>query len=297
MFMIPQHVSEMNRLDDVKRTLKLEKIEQQARATVSEIRHQIEEKEHRVRLNQLRHLESRDRALESGAGRHQRAIEKARHLHEELLRGIDEWNRKAFELHVAAQERAGLKHYEEISRRRARAASERILREERTHEMLRRVHEMEEKKKEMVKSVIDNKNMKSARVKAEKERSISLSRIRAQHAAEMRQQLKETLNPETFDKKAARAELEVRALRKGDFVVRFNPKLLVGRRCSCNGRGYHHGRNSFRGGNNNGHSHCLNNGGSGNYGGGFCKGKKDNNHKCFNHGNGKDKKKLMGSLC
>lgn len=261
----------MNRLEDIKRSLKLEKIEQQTRASVEELRHQIEEKEHRAKLNQLRNLKMRDKAIESGSGRHQQAIEKARRMHEELIRGFENWNKRALELHNSAQERADLKHVEEINRRRARAASERILREERTTEMLKRIHEMEEKRKELTKSVIESKDMKSARYKAEKERSISTSRIRAQHAAELRQQLKERLNPETFDKKAARAELELNFLKKsGDhsgFTVRFNPKLFT-KRCSCRNI---HGRNMFK--NNNGSS-----------GGNIIKSK----DKCFN---GKDKKK------
>ncbi|CAL8107401.1 unnamed protein product [Orchesella dallaii] len=273
-----RHISEMNRLDDIKRALKLEKIEQSARASVEELRHQLDEKEHRVKLNQMKRLQIRDRSLESGSGRHQQAIEKARQLHEELIRGFEEWNKKALELHIESQERAGMKHVEEINRRRARAASERVLREERTTEMMKRVHEMEERRKELVKSVIHSKDVKSARYKAEKERSINVSRIRAQHAAELRQQLKEKLNPETFDKKAARAEMELRVLRKsaGDlhnFSVRFNPKLLNRRCSSCRN---HHRCNSFRNGSSN------NNGGNGNV--------KTSWDKCCN--NGKDKKKF-----
>ena len=137
----------MNRLEDIKRALKVEKVEQQARASVEELRQQIEEKEHRARLNQIRNIELRDRQIESGAGRHQRKIEKARKLHEELLRGFEEWTKRAYELHLTSQERAGLKHVEEINRRRARAASERVLREERTMEMMKRKHEMEERRK------------------------------------------------------------------------------------------------------------------------------------------------------
>lgn len=261
----------MNRLEDIKRALKLEKIEQQARASVEELRHQIEEKEHRAKLNQLRNLQIRDKAIESGSGRHQQAIEKARRLHEELVRGFEDWNKKALELHVASQERAGLKHIEEINRRRARAANDRILREERTAEMIKRVHEMEEQRKELTMRVIQSKDMKTERYKAEKERTISISRIRAQHAAELRQKLKEHLNPETFDKKAARAEMELRILRKpgesSGFTVKFNPKLLT-KRCSCKN---YHGRNILR---NNG-AHCS-----------------SFKNKC----NGKDKRKPMSAI-
>jgi len=229
----------MNRLEEINRDLKQERVEQASRHSIEVLRRQLEEKDHRATMNYLSKLHARNKLLSQGAGSRSKALEKARLLHEELLRGLDEWHHKVLDLHLVAQQRASHNHYTEINRRRARVATERVLREERSLEMLKRVKESEERRRELVKLEIESKEYKSEQVKAEKERRVHLSRLRAQHAAELRQSLREKLDPETFDKKAARAEIELRMLRKspGRFV-RFTqtiPKVNLGRikPCTC----------------------------------------------------------------
>ena len=249
----------MNRLEEAKRMVKLERLEQASREAIAELQNEIEERENRARLNHLRRIRLRNKALEQGGGDRKQAIEKVQALHAELLHGLDDWHHKVLQLNLAAQEKAQQKYCEWINQRRSRVATDRILRQERSREMLRKVHELENRKLELVKDLIANKNCRSARVKAEKDRRVQISRIRAQHGAEMRQQLKEKLNPDTFDKKAARVELEMRVLKKGPqtgFNVRFNPKLVGKRRCTCRGQSYYHQTNGIINTNcNNIHSH------------------------------------------
>ena len=228
-----QHVQEMNRLEDAKRCLKLERVEQQTRQTIEELRQQIEEKEHRAHMNYLALQQLKASSICEGSGSRDKAMQKAQLMHAHLLHGLEEWHKKVLELHLAAQDRAESKYLQEINRRRARAASERILREERALETMRKVKETEEKRRELVMHVIESKESKVARLKAEKERKVQISRLRAQQAAEMRQQLRERLDPETFDKKAARVELEMHVLKKPqtNFSYKFVPRINV-RRCS-----------------------------------------------------------------
>lgn len=116
------------------------------------------------------------------------------------------------------------------------SSSDRILREERSSEMLKRVQELEEQRKDILKVMIQSKESKTARLKADKDRKVQISRIRAQHAAELRQELKNKLDPETFDRKAARAEMELRIMKRhppSGTHVRFNPKLISKRCSSC----------------------------------------------------------------
>ncbi|CAG7838621.1 unnamed protein product [Allacma fusca] len=223
----------MNRLEDAKRCLQIERVEQNSRQTVEELRSQIEEKEHRAKMNYLALQRLKANSICQGSGSRNKAIEKAQLMHAQLLHGLEEWHKKVLELHLAAQDRAEVKYLQEINRRKSRVASERILREERTLEMMRRVKENEDKRRELVLHVIDSKENKAARLKEEKERKVQISRIRAQQAAELRQQLREKLDPETFDKKAARVELELRVLRKPqtNLSCKFVPRLHL-RRCS-----------------------------------------------------------------
>jgi len=232
----------MNRLEEVKRELKQERLEQESRQCTDALRNQIEDKEHRATMNYLANLRLRNTLLSQGAGNRNFTIEKTRKVHSELLRGLEEWNKKVYELHLAAQERATLNHFAEINRRRARVATERILREERSIEIQKRVKETEEQRMELMKTVIESKDFRSARIKEQKEQQIYVSRLRAQHGAELRGALKEKLDPETFDRKAARAEIEFRLLRKypPKPAVRFTnqiPKVNIGRhlhcRCGC----------------------------------------------------------------
>jgi hypothetical protein len=228
----------MNRLEEIKRDLKQERLEQASQQSLESLRNQIEEKEHRATMNYLSKLHLRNTMLSEGAGSRNMAIEKARRVHEDLLRGLEEWHKKVYDLHLAAQERASANYYTEMNRRRARVASERVLREERSTAMLKRVRESEERRREIVQAVIESKEIKSAQVKAEKERRIHHSRLRAQHAAELRQNLREKLDPETFDRKAARVEIELRMLRKspGRYVkltTSHVPKVNIGKLKPC----------------------------------------------------------------
>lgn len=227
----------MNRMEDIKRTLKLEQLEQKTRESVEELKIQIEEKEHRARMNYLNRIRLRDQALSEGSGNKQKAMEKVQSIHSDLLKGLEEWHKKVLELHMEAQKRAEIKYNQEIHRRRIRVASDRILREERSSEMLRRVQELEEQRRGLLKATIQSKECKTARVKQDKDRKVQISRIRAHHAAELRNKLKEKLAPDTFAKKAARAEMELRIMKRihnppSGFSVRFNPKLLINKRCS-----------------------------------------------------------------
>jgi hypothetical protein len=229
----------MNRMEDVKRCLKLESLEQKSRQSIEELRSQIMEKENRARKNYLNRIRSRDRALSEGSGSRQKAIEKAQAIHSDLLKGLEEWHKRVLELQIEAQKRAGIRYNQEVNRRRLRVANDRVLREERSSEMLKKVHELEAQRKDMLKSMIETKADKSARVKADKEHRVAISRIRAQHAAELRQQLKEEIDPETFDRKAARVEMELRIMKRNPpsgFSVKFHPKLISKRCSSCHGR-------------------------------------------------------------
>jgi hypothetical protein len=217
----------------------LEQLEQKTRENVEELKNQIEEKEHRARLKYLNRVRVRDRALSEGSGCRQKALEKVQSIHAELLKGLEEWHKKVLEIHMDAQKRAEIKYNAEIHRKRIRVASDRILREERSSEMLKRVQELDEQKKELLKAVIQSKESKTARVKADKDRKVQISRIRAHNAQQLRISLKNKLCPETFDRKAARAEMELRIMKRNPppsgLSVRFNPKLL-GKRCSsCSG--------------------------------------------------------------
>jgi len=212
-FLSSQHVTEMNRLEEVKRALKLESLEQKSRESLQELRSALEKKEERARRNYSERLRLRNRALSEGGGSRQRAIEKAQAVHESLLRGLEEWHAKVAELQKEAQHRAEVKVREEVRRRRARVANDRIAREERSSEMLRRVAEEEAIKRKLLKASIETKEEKSERVRREKERRVAISRIRAQRAAELRSRLRETLDPETFDRKVARVEVEMHVLK------------------------------------------------------------------------------------
>lgn len=224
----------MNRLEDAKRELKLERLDQEARLSTEILRNQIEEKEHRATMNYLANLRLRNTILSHGAGNRNLAIAKTQKAHSELLQGLQEWNKKVFELHLAAQERATMNHYAEINRRRTRAATERVLREERNNEILRRVKEMEDQRIEFMKALIESKNFRSARLKEQKEQQLHESRLRAQLGAELREALRQKLNPETFDKKAARAEIESQLLQKHPSrTVRFSNETPRTNVCTC----------------------------------------------------------------
>jgi hypothetical protein len=235
----------MNRMEDIKRSLKLERIEQRTRESVEELKNQIEEKEHRARINYLNKIRLRDQSIEDGSGSRQQAIQKVQAIHSDLLKGLEDWHKKILEIHTEAQKRAEIKYNQEIHRRRIRVASDRILREERSSEMLRKVHEVEEQRMDLLKAVIESKESKSTRVRQDKERKVQISRIRAQHACELRQKLRQQHDPETFDRKAARIEMEMRIFKRTPpqgFSVKFNPKL-INKRCSsssygCKSRGH-----------------------------------------------------------
>lgn len=112
----------MNRMEDIKRSLKLEQLEQKSRENVEELKNQIEEKEHRARLNYLNRIRSRDRALSEGSGSRQKAFEKVQVIHSDLLKGLEEWHKKVLELHLEAQKRAEIKYNQAIHRKRIRVA-------------------------------------------------------------------------------------------------------------------------------------------------------------------------------
>lgn len=204
----------MNRLDDEKRQLKHEQIERTTQASIQQLRNQIEEKEAKSTLNYLNQLKLRYNLPKDRSKKHEEAIAKAQLLHNQLLKGLDEWYKKIFELHLAAQEKATLNYRQQLTRRTQKLINERNLREEKSLERQKKLQEEEIQKKALIKSIIETKEMKSNRIQLEKERKITFSRRRAQHAAELRQQLKEKLDPDTFDKKVARVEIELRIMKK-----------------------------------------------------------------------------------
>ncbi|XP_066998281.2 coiled-coil domain-containing protein 177 isoform X1 [Anabrus simplex] len=205
-----RRVASANRVEELRHQERWQQVKEETRAALQTLRQLCRVREQRAKERYQQLLEDRDRHLKKLSLERAIKFQQVCELHDELDHGLRKWQEQVLTLQREATERAEYNAIRQIENKRQRIEAENRARSEHHNQLMERISREEEARERYMRELISRKEAKMKRMAYERDLAIRESRLQAQTTADLREHLRRTLSPETFDRKVARVALEMR---------------------------------------------------------------------------------------
>ncbi|XP_054268026.1 trichohyalin-like isoform X2 [Macrosteles quadrilineatus] len=220
---IHRRVASANRSEDVRHQENMLDLLAEQSLTQHQKQRQCRERESRARERHIEIRQRRERSLKQMRAEQEERAAIVREMHRELERGLEAWQDQVMLLQWADHQRAEAVVQSQKDDRKMKVEVENKERQILHQQRLKKVREAEQKRQQSVRQEITAKEEKIRSLQRQRERELLEGRAQAQMTAELREHLRQTLSPETFDRKVARAALETRMSNR---PISVSPSLL-----------------------------------------------------------------------
>ncbi|XP_075235636.1 uncharacterized protein LOC142332839 [Lycorma delicatula] len=205
-----RRVASANRVEEIRHRENLYDVNAEKELLLEQKRRELEEREEKSRQYYIEYLKHKEKHIQENRSEREMRLEIAREMQRELEKGFEAWQDQVLLLQCSALERAMTASNLNIENKRLQVECENTQRQLEHLSRLRRVKEIENMKKEGIQNTIKVKEEKIQYLQKQREKMLQEGRTQAHITADLRENLRRTLSPETFDRKVARAELECR---------------------------------------------------------------------------------------
>ncbi|XP_054266850.1 trichohyalin-like [Macrosteles quadrilineatus] len=220
---IHRRVASANRSEDVRHQENMLDLLAEQSLTQHQKQRQCRERESRARERHIEIRQRRERSLKQMRAEQEERAAIVREMHRELERGLEAWQDQVMLLQWADHQRAEAVVQSQKEDRKMKVEVENKERQILHQQRLKKVREAEQKRQQSVRQEITAKEEKIRSLQRQRERELLEGRAQAQMTADLREHLRQTLSPETFDRKVARAALETRMSNR---PISVSPSLL-----------------------------------------------------------------------
>uniref|UniRef100_T1JD55 Pre-mRNA-processing factor 40 homolog B n=1 Tax=Strigamia maritima TaxID=126957 RepID=T1JD55_STRMM len=189
-------------------------VDEKLRSELEEMQLLTESKEARARRNYEDMVQRRAEVCQNQMLEREEKFKSMARIQEKLNDEFREWRQQLIEYRAFVNARATVKVNQQLSARLEDMRKERVAKTMHHDRIMQGIQNEESKKMSTLKRKVHFKEMKSEIVARKKDQEINQSRAMAWASAELRDKLSKTLNPETFDQKVHRVEMENRLMRR-----------------------------------------------------------------------------------
>lgn len=205
-----RRVASANRMEEVRHQEKMLEVLADMELQTIQKRREMRDKEARARDRFSEIIKHRDRHLREARAEHEMKEQLVREIHRDLQKGLEQWQDQVMLLQWADSQRAEACVQAQKENRRLRVEVENKERQLQHSERMKKVKEAEDSKRKSVRDTIRAKDRRIHMLQQRREKEIQEGRTQAQTTADLREHLRRTLSPETFDRKVARVAMEMR---------------------------------------------------------------------------------------
>ncbi|KAI5755008.1 hypothetical protein M8J77_013359 [Diaphorina citri] len=203
-------VASANKLEELRHQERMEELLEEDKFLRSQKIKELHEREDRVIQRYMDQVRQKLQAIKRNSMDRELKSQQAKQTVRELEEGLETWQDHVMLMQWDALRRSEANAQLLLANRRLRVECEN---KERMLQHSRRYRERKVDEARKLRGIIDeirNKEDKIKRLQRTREREVTECRLRAHSAAELREQIRNTLTPETFDRKVSRVNMELR---------------------------------------------------------------------------------------
>ncbi|XP_046985684.1 coiled-coil domain-containing protein 177 isoform X1 [Schistocerca americana] len=205
-----RRVASANRVEELRHQERWQQVREETEAALRELRQHCRAREQRAQEKYDKMLQERDRQIKGQSLERAIKFQQVRQLHDDLERGFEKWQKQVKTLQCEATQKAEHRATRQVESKRQRVETENRARQRHHTRLMERINREDEARIQYIREVIARKEAKMKQMAEERDLAIRESRRQAQATADLREHLRCTLSPETFDRKVARVTLEAR---------------------------------------------------------------------------------------
>ncbi|XP_063219055.1 coiled-coil domain-containing protein 177-like isoform X2 [Bacillus rossius redtenbacheri] len=205
-----RRVASANRVEELRHQEKWAEMKAETEATLRELKHLCQMRDRHAQQRYALLVQDRDRQLKEQSLERSLKFQQVHKLHKELDKGLKLWQDQVSVLHWESIHKAKHKAMEQIEMKRTQLELENKAREKHHKQLMDRICKEEEARICYIRELISHKEARMKHLASERDLAIQESRLQAQTTADLREHLRCTLSPETFDRKVAHVALEMR---------------------------------------------------------------------------------------
>ncbi|XP_069668715.1 trichoplein keratin filament-binding protein-like isoform X2 [Periplaneta americana] len=205
-----RRVASANRVEELRHQERWQQVQDETKAALEELRRVCQEREQRAQEKHRQMVEGRNKQLKGQSLERSIRFQQVHQLQDELDTGLKKWQDQVVSLQWQATEQAGAKATRHLESKRQKVETENRARWLHHTHLMNRISRQDEARICNIREIIRQKEAKMERMAQERDVTIRESRLNAQTTADLREHIRRTLSPETFDRKVARVALEMR---------------------------------------------------------------------------------------
>uniref|UniRef100_A0A1B6MV87 Uncharacterized protein n=1 Tax=Graphocephala atropunctata TaxID=36148 RepID=A0A1B6MV87_9HEMI len=205
-----RRVASANRSEDLRHQENMLELLTEQSHTKQQKQKQCRERESRARERHVHYKHKREKSIKQLRAEQEERAAQVGEMHRELNHGLEVWQDQVLLLQWADHQRAEAVVQSQKDHRRLKVEVENKERQLLHEQRMKRVKEAEYLRQQSVRETINAKEQKMISLQRRREKELHEGRAQAQLTAELREHLRRTLSPETFDRKVARVALETR---------------------------------------------------------------------------------------
>uniref|UniRef100_A0A8D9DT49 Uncharacterized protein n=1 Tax=Cacopsylla melanoneura TaxID=428564 RepID=A0A8D9DT49_9HEMI len=203
-------VASTNKLEELRHQERMDELMEEDKFMRNQKMKELQEREDKVIQRYMEQVRQKLQAIKQNSMHRELKGQQARATVRELEEGLETWQDHVMLMQWDALRRSEANAKLLLANRRLRVECEN---KERMIQHSRRYRERKMDESRKLRSIIDEIRNKEEKIKClqrTKERDITECRVRAHSAAELREQIRNTLTPDTFDRKVSRVNMELR---------------------------------------------------------------------------------------
>ncbi|XP_022208065.2 coiled-coil domain-containing protein 177 isoform X3 [Nilaparvata lugens] len=205
-----RRVASANRVEDLRHQENMYGLNAEKDLILEQKWREIQEKDERARQNYLEMLKHKERHIKENSMDREFRFEMVREMQREMERDFEQWQDKVLLLQCSAIQRANSSANLQLESKRLQVECENAHRQLEHAHRIQRVKEEELIKMHHNEKAVESKDQKINYLQRRRQNTMLEKKTQAHITANLRDKLRRTLSPETFDRKVARADMELR---------------------------------------------------------------------------------------
>ncbi|RZF39716.1 hypothetical protein LSTR_LSTR003958 [Laodelphax striatellus] len=205
-----RRVASANRVEDLRHQENMYGLNAEKDLILEQKWREIQEKDERARQNYLEILKHKEKHIKENSMDREFRFEMVREMQREMERDFEQWQDKVLLLQCSAIQRANSSANLQLENKRLHVECENAHRQLEHAHRIQRVKEEELMKKHSIEESVRSKDQKINYLQRRRQNTMLEKKTQAHITANLRDKLRRTLSPETFDRKVARADMELR---------------------------------------------------------------------------------------
>ncbi|XP_021938923.1 trichohyalin-like isoform X3 [Zootermopsis nevadensis] len=205
-----RRVASANRVEELRHQERWQQMQEETKVALQELRRLCQQREERAQEKFKQIQKDRSRQLKGQSLERSVRFQQVHQLHDDLDVGLNKWQGQVLSLQWKATQEAEVKATRHLESKRQKVENENRARWQHHTHLMDRLSRDDEARVCYIRELITRKETKMQRMAKERDMAIRESRLQAQTTADLREHIRRTLSPETFDRKVARVALEMR---------------------------------------------------------------------------------------